>query len=79
MGLSGFLSAFASVLVALLVLNNIAYQIAGWTVRVILIVLFFVTIRQGIQTALGAVAAAVTGVTVPNRKNCTNPAETKTG
>lgn len=64
MGLSGFLSAFAGVLVASLIINTdknyqIAYQIAGWIIIVILLVLFFVIIRQGIQAGLVTFAFAV--------------------
>lgn len=63
MSLSGFLSAFAGAWVAYLVFNQDRnYQIAGWAVIVILVVLFFVTIRQGIRVGLGAIAGAFTGV-----------------
>ncbi|NEU80969.1 pentapeptide repeat-containing protein [Nostoc sp. UIC 10630] len=63
LGLSGFLSVFAATLVAFLIFfrtNNyqqqITYQIAGLTIIVVLVILFFVTIRQGIQASLGSVA-----------------------
>ncbi|MBO3463274.1 pentapeptide repeat-containing protein [Aetokthonos hydrillicola Thurmond2011] len=69
MGLAGFLAAFANALIALLVLmkqpnDQIAYQIVGWTVIVIIFGFFFVIIRQGIQAGLGAGAGAFVGVGV---------------
>lgn len=73
MALSGLLSAFTGVLVTVLVFSEkgydqIAFQIAGWTIIVIFVIFFFVTIRQGIQRGLegfafaGAVAFVVGGV-----------------
>ncbi|MDF5732099.1 MAG: pentapeptide repeat-containing protein, partial [Rhizonema sp. PD38] len=64
MGISGFLSAFAGVLVAILLFQSekgseIVYQIAGFAVIFILIIFCFVTIRQGIQAALGVFALIV--------------------
>ncbi len=63
MGLSGFLSAYAGILVAALLFqpekgSEIAYNIAGFAVIFILILFCFVTIRQGIQAGLGAVVVA---------------------
>jgi uncharacterized protein YjbI with pentapeptide repeats len=64
MGLSGFLSAFAGVWGAFLVFSTdknypIVYQIAGWTILVILVIFFVVTICQGIQGSLKAVAIPI--------------------
>ena len=58
MGLSGFLSSVAGFLVASLVSYThksypLVYHITGWTVIVILVIFFFVTICQGIQQGLG--------------------------
>ncbi|MDF5716287.1 MAG: pentapeptide repeat-containing protein [Rhizonema sp. NSF051] len=66
MGLSGFLSALAGFLTAWLVFysdkdEQVAYHIAGWTLIVLLVIFFFVTIRQGVQAVLGVIAVAVAG------------------
>ncbi|MBG1266745.1 pentapeptide repeat-containing protein [Nostoc sp. WHI] len=66
MGLSGFLSTFAGIFVAALIFqpaksSEITYQIAGCTVIAILIIFFFVTISQGIQAGLRAVAVTFAG------------------
>jgi uncharacterized protein YjbI with pentapeptide repeats len=66
MGLSGFLSAFAGAIVAALVFDTsrdfyLTYHVAGWTIIVILVIFFFVTIRQGIQKGLGAGVIAGAG------------------
>ncbi|MEH2240798.1 pentapeptide repeat-containing protein [Nostoc sp.] len=63
MCLSGFLSAFAGVLIFVLILlrdeyQSYAYQVVDRTSIVILVIFFCVTIRQGIQAGLGARAVA---------------------
>ncbi len=70
LGLLGYLSAFAGALVARLVFsemegnNQIPFDIAGLTIIVILVIFFFITIRQGIQGGLGAGARAGAGAGV---------------
>jgi uncharacterized protein YjbI with pentapeptide repeats len=79
MGLSGFLLAFAGYLVARLLFQrenffNVEYHIPGFIVTVVLILFCFVTIREGVQGGLravafpvavaGAVAVTVTGAAV---------------
>ncbi|MDF5715597.1 MAG: pentapeptide repeat-containing protein [Rhizonema sp. NSF051] len=63
MVLSGFLSAFAGVLMVSLVFDTkkdyISYPFSGWTVVIILIIFFFFTIRQGIQAGIVSIAGTV--------------------
>ncbi|BAY11150.1 pentapeptide repeat-containing protein [Calothrix sp. NIES-2098] len=60
-GVSGFLWAINGALVSLIFIGSTGNRIPGWTVLILLIVFFFVTIRQGIGVSLIAVAFAVTG------------------
>ncbi|MUG99775.1 hypothetical protein F7734_48890 [Scytonema sp. UIC 10036] len=64
-GVSGIFSGYAGALVASLIFysskdpqEQITYQIAGWIIIVILAIFIFITIRQGIQAGLGAIALA---------------------
>ncbi|BDI19512.1 hypothetical protein ANSO36C_53140 [Nostoc cf. commune SO-36] len=57
-GLSGFLWAVNGYLVSLIFSSSSNDQIGGWVALVTLIAFFFITIRQGIISGLGAVAFA---------------------
>ena len=58
-GISGIFLGFIGYLVALIFdSSNTENQISGWIVLVVLIVFFFITIRQGIVAGLGAFAVA---------------------
>jgi uncharacterized protein YjbI with pentapeptide repeats len=58
-GLSGVLSALNGCLVLLIFDPSLDNKIGGWTILIVLIAFFFVTIRQGVAASLGAFAVAV--------------------
>ncbi|MBD2163097.1 pentapeptide repeat-containing protein [Calothrix membranacea FACHB-236] len=57
-GVSGFFWAVDGYLVSSIFSDSTDNQIAGWVALIVLIVFFFIIIRQGISAALGAVAFA---------------------
>lgn len=60
-GASGFFSAFSGSLVSLLFENSsLESRIAGWTCLIVIVILFTVITRKGINASL-AVAGATTG------------------
>jgi uncharacterized protein YjbI with pentapeptide repeats len=62
-GVSGFFSAFAGVLItSIFDTSSLENRVSGWTALIVIIVLFIVILRQGLNLAVVFAAAAALGI-----------------